>query len=363
MAGLVTDGQPNRQHWQGREVLVTGHTGFKGGWLVHLLSSLGSRVHGLALAPPTNPSLFEVGGVQAVLASDFRVDVRSVDGVAEIVEMLKPQTVFHLAAQPLVLRSSDVPIETITTNIDGTASVLEGVRGNSSETQVIIVTTDKVYIPSGDYTPRTESDPLGGYDIYSASKSCAELVTAAYRDSLLDSSLVQVATARAGNVIGGGDWSGDRLFPDLFRAILESRPLVLRHPEATRPWQHVLDALRGYLLLAEALASSAYLLPTSFNFGPLPSEVATVTDVLSEVAEQTSDMPPVVVSDKSAAHETLRLSLDSSSAFDWLGWRPWWDLRKIISVTLDWDAAWRSGEDMHAFTRKQVSDYLAKDQG
>ena len=350
-------GRPNPDHWRNRLVLVTGHTGFKGSWLTHVLKTLGANVHGLALAPPTRPAMFAVSQASELLDSDTRLDVRDFESVRSVILELKPQTIFHLAAQPLVRRSSAQPLETITTNIDGTASILDAAAMADLECAVVVVTTDKVYRPELSARPHSEADSLGGRDVYSASKACAELLTAAFRDSILRQTGVTAVTARSGNVIGGGDWSTDRLMPDLFRAVTSGAPLVLRHPEATRPWQHVLDPIRGYILLAEASSALQARGPWAFNFGPAPGQVATVNDLLGRVAELGIDMPRIVVDQNPDVPETMQLALESSLAAEILDWLPWWGLDQAIAATCDWHFAWQAGKDMVSFTREQIHNY------
>ena len=259
--------------WRGRSVFITGHTGFKGGWLTLWLQQAGARVHGYALAPPTTPNLFTVADVAEGLASHTLADVRDAKVLHEALVAAAPEVVFHLAAQPLVRYSYAEPVETFEVNVLGTVNLLEAVRTCPSVRAVVNVTTDKCYENRGDGRAHRESDALGGHDPYAASKACSELVTASYRSAFLAAAGIAVASARAGNVIGGGDWATDRLVPDVLRASDAGRPVSIRHPNATRPWQHVLDPLSGYLLLAQQLLQSPrdarlQALAGAWNFGP-----------------------------------------------------------------------------------------------
>ena len=340
--------------WSGRRVLVTGHTGFKGAWLSLWLDALGASVAGLSLAPPTSPSLHEL--VQA--PSSPPVDVRDPAAVHRVVAEARPSVVFHLAAQPLVRRSYAEPAETFAVNVQGTAHVLDAVRAVGGVDAVVVVTSDKCYAPlpeSSEDGGHRETDPLGGRDPYSASKAAAELVSAAYRDSYE----LPLATARAGNVIGGGDWGADRLLPDVMRAVISGTPVELRSPEAVRPWQHVLNPLAGYLLLAERLATGDGSFAEGWNFGP-PAEEALPVRALVEriavmwgtevgIAAQAGDHPP----------ETATLRLDATRARLRLGWRPAWDLDEGLHAIVDWYRAYDRGADLRETTLAQIAAYEA----
>jgi CDP-glucose 4,6-dehydratase len=326
--------------WQGRRVLVTGHTGFKGAWLTLWLHALGARVAGFSAAPPTEPSLFELARV-AELCDDRRGDVRDAQAVAGAVAAVRPEVVFHLAAQPIVRAALEDPAATYAVNVLGTAHVLTAARGAA----IVCVTSDKCYAPGA--RPHREGDPLGGSDPYSASKAAQEHVAAAHRASLG----VRVATARAGNVIGGGDWGRDRLLPDLVRARESGRPLTLRHPDAIRPWQHVLDPLAGYLLLAQRLAESAEW-AQAWNFGP--DEARTVRWVVDRVRER---WPVAVrVAPPGDAVEAPALRLDASKARSELGWAPRLDLAAGLDATVFWHDQVRAGADARAVTMSQIED-------
>jgi CDP-glucose 4,6-dehydratase len=342
--------------WRGRRVFVTGHTGFKGGWLSLWLHSLGAEVHGYALQPPTQPSLFGSCGIAGMLASHTVADVRDAAALREAMRSAQPEVVLHLAAQPLDRASYRDAAGTFATNVLGTVHLLEAVRACADVRAVVSVTSDKCYENDGRRGPYVEGDPMGGHDPYSASKGCAELVTASYARSFLAAAGVGVATARAGNVIGGGDWAEDRLVPDAIRAAARGEPLEVRSPGATRPWQHVLEPLSGYLLLAEALCERPSVAAGAWNFGPDLEDVRPVSWVLDALCTL---VPGASwhAGTASGPHEAALLSLDSSKARAQLGWSPTWTLREAIERTAEWHARWRPGTDMSAFTRSQVEAF------
>ena len=341
----------------GARVFLTGHTGFKGGWLALMLAELGAEVHGYALAPPTSPSFFEVAAVSGRLSSHVIADVRDVDRLRAAMREAKPSLVLHLAAQPLVRRSYREPLETVATNVLGTAHVLQAASEVAEVRAVVNVTSDKCYENRERAEPYCEHEAMGGFDPYSASKGCAELLTAAWRRSFLGGRGVHVASARAGNVIGGGDWAEDRLVPDFLRAIDAGQELVLRAPASTRPWQHVLEPLTGYLMLAERLlADQGERFAEGWNFGPDSADVRSVQWMTEQLS---AGMPgsrwrvdPTV-----QLHEAVLLSLDSTKAMAKLGWRPRWEAAEAVSRTLDWHRAWRAGSDMRAFSIGQIREH------
>lgn len=346
---------PDASFWRGKRVLLTGHTGFKGGWLALWLQRLGAQVHGYALAPATTPSLHALlpalPGVHGRLG-----DVRDGAALAEAVAAAQPEVVLHLAAQPLVRASYARPLETFDTNVMGTARLLEALRGVDSLRAVVVVTTDKVYRNLEWAYPYREDDALGGHDPYSASKAAAELVAASYRSAFLAERGVALATARAGNVIGGGDWSEDRLIPDAVRAWQAGRPLVIRQPQAVRPWQHVLEPLAGYLRLAEKLCSDASL-AGAYNFGPLTGEAATVGDVVTLAAQafgrgewRCDDSTPHV-------HEAGRLALEVARARSVLGVEPCWGLEHSVVRTLRWYRRQAEGVPALSLCEADIDDY------
>jgi CDP-glucose 4,6-dehydratase len=355
LESLVTSGS-----WAGRRVFVTGHTGFKGGWLTMWLHRLGALVHGFALEPPTRPSLFEVAGIDRFLASDTRADLLQLDAVVAAMRSSQPGTVLHLAAQPLVRDGYARPIETIRTNTLGTAHVLEAVRHTPSVRAVVIVSTDKVYA-AGQGQPHVEGDPLGGDDPYSASKAAAEVVAASYRVSFLSGPTghpARVATARAGNVIGGGDWATDRLVPDCIRAFESEVPALLRYPDSVRPWQHVLEPLDGYIRLAERLAGAdGDRYATAWNFGPDPGSDMTALDLANTLAAHWGRDARVEVDDADHPPETAVLRLDAAKSRSELGWRPRWALDRAVRATLDWHRAHAAGADMRRVSDAQIEDF------
>jgi CDP-glucose 4,6-dehydratase len=332
--------------WSGRRVLVTGHTGFKGSWLTLWLGSLGAEVTGLSTPPPTDPSLFALAGVTGDVARSLEIDVRDAEAVRAAVADASPEVVLHLAAQPLVRASYADPVGTYAVNVTGTVNVLDAVRSVAADGlgSVVVVTSDKCYLNLEDDRPFREEDPLGGHDPYSSSKAATEIVAAAYRDSFG----LPIATGRAGNVIGGGDFSVDRIVPDAARAMLAGAPLRVRNPEAIRPWQHVLCPLEGYLLLAERAAVGAW------NFGPDERDARPVrhlVDALGVPWERDGGEHP---------HEAHYLRLDSSKAHGELGWRPRWGLDRALKATAEWYAAHREGADLREFTLGQIAAFESR---
>lgn len=350
--------------YSGKRVLITGHTGFKGAWLSEWLISMGAEVYGLALPPPTAPSLFDGLKLESRMHSVIG-DIRDRDLVHRVVDMARPDFLFHLAAQPLVRLSYDIPIETYETNVMGTAYVLDALRRLNRPCSVVVITTDKCYENLEWLHSYRECDPLGGYDPYSSSKGAAELVVSAYRRSFFcEGKVVRLASARAGNVIGGGDWAKDRIVPDCIRALREGQPIPVRNKVATRPWQHVLEPLAGYLWLAGALSGlhppfynfslGQYI--SGFNFGPSLNSNRTVAELVSAVLKywpgQWVDM-----SDPAAVHEAKLLNLAIDKAFHLLNWSPTWDFQETVHQTVDWYRQVDAGGDPAEVTRSQITSY------
>lgn len=353
----------------GKRVLLTGHTGFKGAWLAEWLLLLGAEVHGFALDPDESQPLFDQLGLAARLASDTRGDVGDLKALQTLVRQCQPEIVLHLAAQPLVRRSFQTPVETFATNIMGTAHVLEALRSLTTPCTVVCVTTDKCYENREWLHAYREEDAMGGYDPYSASKGAAELVISSYRRSFFSrpESSLRLASARAGNVIGGGDWSPDRIVPDCMRALFAGEPIPVRNRHATRPWQHVLEPLSGYLWLAARLAAAPTAtsnLASAFNFGPALAGNRTVLELVQEILRHTAGHW-VDRSDPNAPHEAGKLNLATDKAFHLLGWRPVWDFSATIAATTDWYQRDAVGESAVDLTRRQIMDFCqsAADQG
>ncbi len=352
------DLMPTAAFWRGRRVLVTGHTGFKGAWLVQWLRMLGARVTGIALPPVTTPSLFGAARLQELLASHI-CDIRDAAALSEMVAANEPEIVFHLAAQALVRSSYREPVQTFDTNVMGTVHLLEALRRTPSARAVVVVTSDKVYRnDEAPHAPFREIDPLGGHDPYSASKAACEIVVACYRDSFLREQGMAVATARAGNVIGGGDWAEDRLIPDAIKAWVAGEALKIRKPEALRPWQHVLEPVRGYLLLAEQMAARPSL-ADAYNFGPAADQAASVRTVVDLCAETYGKADVVYAPSASDPHEAQWLALDPTRARRELGLESRWSLEQAIGRTIRWYRAFAEGACARALCEADLHAYGA----
>ena len=350
--------------WNGKAVFVTGHTGFKGSWLALWLTQLGARVVGYALPPPTTPSLFELAGVAQAMTS-LEADVRDLGRLRKAVNEAKPDVVFHLAAQSLVRHSYQEPVETYATNVMGTVNLLEAVRHCPSVRATVVVTSDKCYENKEWLWGYREDEPMGGYDPYSSSKGCAELVTAAYRRSFLagkraDRGATGVASARAGNVIGGGDWAKDRLVPDVLEAFAARRRASIRSPDAVRPWQHVLEPLAGYLLLAEKLYSDAGEFGGAWNFGPGDEDVRPVSWIVDRLRDYWGDGAAWQVDATPQPHEAAYLKLDCAKARERLGWAPKLTLEPALEWIAEWHRAYLNGENMRRITEAQIARHQAR---
>ena len=353
-------GDADQSFWRDKRVLLTGHTGFKGSWLALWLESLGARVTGIALPPITEPNLFDLAGIDEVTDSNL-LDVRDAAGMAKATRNANPEIVFHLAAQPLVRASYKDPLETLSTNIQGTAILLDALRHLTGPRVVVVITTDKVYQNREHSRPYREDDALGGHDPYSASKAAAELVVASYRDSFLAANGVAVATARAGNVIGGGDWSADRLIPDAIRAWEGDAALFVRHPAAVRPWQHVLEPLWGYLRLAQCLWQDPAL-AGPYNFGPHTEESSTVREVITRARSAYGKGEISWGDGTDGPHEAGLLALDIAKARSAVGFNPRWTLDNSIRHTLDWYRRQSAGESARALCQADIADFEATPQ-
>ena len=349
--------------WRERRVFITGHTGFKGSWLALWLSSLGARVTGYSLDPPTEPSLYGEAGVAGLLHS-VHADVRDRERLALELRRAEPEVVFHLAAQSLVRESYRTPVETFEVNLLGTVHLLEAVRSCPGVRAVVVVTSDKCYENREWVWGYRENDPLGGFDPYSSSKACAELAAAAYRRSFFPSDGhrghgVALATVRAGNVIGGGDWAADRIVPDCIRAFQRGEAVAVRNPGALRPWQHVLDPLCGYIALAERLAVEGPALAGAWNFGPADADVRPVAALVEALCRHWGVGATCTVDAGSHPHEARSLKLDCSRARTLLGWRPFWDLETAVARTVSWNLGHLGGADAQGLCLDQIREYDA----
>jgi CDP-glucose 4,6-dehydratase len=360
----MNGGHMDVSFWRGKRVFVTGHTGFKGSWLCLLLERLGAKLFGYSLGPPTNPCLFELAGIEEMICS-FEGDVRRFKELRAAVRGSAPEIVIHLAAQPLVRESYSDPVTTYATNVLGTANLLASVRETTSVRAVVIVTSDKCYRNDGAGSSFAEDDDLGGHDPYSNSKACAELVTESFRASYFSSSTsrVAVATARAGNVIGGGDWAADRLIPDAIRSWRAGQPIAIRYPMAVRPWQHVLEPLAGYLTLAEALWRDGHEFGAAWNFGPGPDDSKPVHAIIDRVAALWGAGASWQGSGGEHPHEASCLRLDCTKAERRLGWRPRTDLDLALTWTVDWYKRWAAGGDARKLCLEQIDRFLSQDAG
>ncbi|KAF0218723.1 MAG: CDP-glucose 4 [Geobacteraceae bacterium] len=351
----------DRKFWKGRRVFVTGHTGFKGSWLSLWLDRLGAHVTGYALEPPTVPSLFELARVGERAASIIS-DVRDGESLARAMASASPEIVIHMAAQPLVRDSYKNPVETYAINVMGTVNLLEAVRRCKGIKAVVNVTTDKCYENREWVWGYREHEPLGGYDPYSNSKACSELVTSAYRNSFFNAGHyaahgVAIASARAGNVIGGGDWAADRLIPDFVRAILKGERIIIRNPSAIRPWQHVLEPLSGYLALAQKLYEDGARYGEGWNFGPDDRDARPVEWIVRKLCAKWGENASYGIDGGEHPHEAHYLKLDCSKAKAELGWHPRWDLETAIDSIIEWTRSYKGQKDVREVCLRQIEEY------
>jgi CDP-glucose 4,6-dehydratase len=346
-----------QEFWRGRSVFVTGHTGFKGSWLCLWLQHMGANVTGFALAPPSSPNLFQSACVADQMTSVIG-DIRDPQAIQAAMQQAAPEIVIHMAAQPLVRYSYQHPIETFSTNVMGTAQVLEAIRATDAVKSVVVVTSDKCYDNKEWEWGYRENEAMGGHDPYSSSKGCTELVAAAYRSSYFSSASgarkVALATARAGNVIGGGDWAEDRLVPDMVRAFQQEIPVVIRNPHAIRPWQHVLEPVSGYLMLAEALYTHGEAFAEAWNFGPADTDAKPVGWIVEALASKWGDKARWQIDAGTHPHEARFLKLDCSKARARLSWRPKWHLERALEEIVAWHRAERTNQSMRAVTLDQI---------
>ncbi len=345
----------DQNFWQGKRVFLTGHTGFKGSWLSLWLVSLGAEVKGYALNPSTSPSLFNEAKIDSIIDSQI-ADIRDQDVLYESMISFSPDILIHMAAQPLVRYSYDAPIETYEVNVIGTAKVLEVARSCPNLKAIVNITTDKCYENDGRSEGYKENDPMGGYDPYSSSKGCAELVASSYRRSFLQDQGIGLASVRAGNVIGGGDWANDRLIPDILRSFEKGQPVVIRNPKATRPWQHVLEPLSGYLILAQKLYNDPDKYAEGWNFGPDEKDVKPVDWILDEMTKRWPNSSWKLDKD-SNPYEADFLQLDISKAKSKLDWNPLWRLSCTLEKIIIWHKAWLNKEDIQAICLAEIEKY------
>ena len=354
--GSLEELEMNPDFWRNRSVFLTGHTGFKGGWIALWLSRLGAKVYGYSLAPPTTPNLFSEIQLQEHLESSVIADIRDLPKLTAEIRKAEPSVVIHMAAQSLVRESYKMPVDTFTTNVIGTVNVLEAVRQSGTVQAIVNITTDKCYENQEWVWPYRENDRLGGHDPYSSSKACAEIASAAYRDSFFSEVGINLASVRAGNVIGGGDWAFDRLLPDFLRAIDFDQTLRIRSPNAVRPWQHVLEPLSGYLMLAERLVTDGEAFAEAWNFGPEEFDAKSVSWVVEQLCKK---VPHArwELEGTTQLHEAGLLKLDSAKAKNRLGWMPRWQLETAIDKTVEWHKAWKEGQSMVGITMQQIETY------
>ncbi len=349
--------------YNNKKVLVTGHTGFKGSWLCLLLHKLGADIYGYAMEPPTTPSLFKVANIDEIITS-YIGDIRDYDYLSKVIKNVKPDVIIHMAAQPLVRESYKHPVETYATNVMGTVNLLDIVKNINSVKAIVNVTTDKCYENREWHWGYRENEPMGGYDPYSNSKGCSELVTSSFRNSFFnplqyDKHGVALASARAGNVIGGGDWAKDRLIPDFFRAITKGEKIKIRNPYAIRPWQHVLEPLTGYLMLVEKLITEGTAYAQAWNFGPDDRDAKNVEWIINRIVELWGNDVKFKIDGTTQHHEANYLKLDCSKAKAELKWYPKWNIQKALRSIVSWNKAYFNNENIRNICFKQITDYYS----
>lgn len=352
--------QISQTFWKDKRVFLTGHTGFKGSWLSLWLASMGAKVTGYSLAPNTTPNLYDVLNIDSLIERSHIDDIRDLETLQRIMSGSNPDVVIHMAAQPLVRHSYANPVETYSTNVMGTVHVLESIRSINSVRATVVVTTDKCYENKEWIWGYRENESMGGYDPYSSSKGCAELVTSAYRKSFFSGTklnITNIATARAGNVIGGGDWSEDRLIPDAIKAFNANEVLLIRNPMSTRPWQHVLEPLSGYLILAQKLYDEGSSYASAWNFGPRDEDSRQVSEVLELLINQWGNSASWTSKNFNEPHEANLLKLDCSKALTYLGWTPKWSLETAIQKIVQWQNAYHGQENMREVSLAQINQY------
>lgn len=353
----IINGKVNIDFWKSKRVFLTGHTGFKGSWMSLWLQSMGAIVKGYSLKANTTPNLFTEASVGENMESEIG-DIRDLNQISKSMLDFNPDILIHMAAQPLVRLSYQEPVATYTTNVIGTVNVLEAARKCKNLKAIISVTTDKCYENKEWDWGYRENESMGGHDPYSSSKGCAELVTSAYRRSFFNSeNSASLASARAGNVIGGGDWSNDRLIPDILRAFEKAEPVVIRNPLSTRPWQHVLEPISGYLVLAESLYNKGDEFAEAWNFGPKDEDCKPVNWILETMIKQWGDGANWELDKNNNPHEAGFLKLDCSKAVNRLKWQPKWELRKTLALIVDWQLDWNAGINMKEKCLQEIADY------
>lgn len=342
--------------WRGKKVFLTGHTGFKGSWISIWLNHLGAEVKGYSLEPTTNENLYDIAKIDTIVESEIN-DIRDFDSLLSSIKAFQPEIIIHMAAQPLVLTSYKNPIETYDVNVMGTVNLLEASRSCESIKVILNITTDKCYENVNKEEGYAESDPMGGYDPYSSSKGCAELVISAYRRSFFEKNSVGVASVRAGNVIGGGDWSDNRLIPDILSSFENNKELIIRNPQAIRPWQHVIEPLAGYLDLSEKLYFNPKKFSSGWNFGPYPEDVKTVQWIVSKIADS---WPKASwkIQENEDAYEAQNLKLEIQKALKYLDWKPKLNINIALEKIISWHKDWLSGYDMQKKCLEEIQDYI-----